>query len=559
MSSHSEPSESVGFEAQEARERIAKLNLEKRKLQLEIRSLSRQLSWRGLALEWLKSAGVLAALLGVGVTLYIGFGQIRQSEQNRSAERFDKALTRLASEKSSERITGVSALRLFLSERDTSLQAQALHFLVNAVSVETDPLVQAALLDVFNELKADNVGPQALDDSLRTAVERNKSLSTSIEEEAFERIARDQKQTMAQYAPLKLRADQIRTPIPERLIAQLPREEYLKFLEAERGPFERLEPKLDVPLHGLARLITTLMATGAKGNDLSGIYCERCDFTKSGDLSQVKFENAYLAFANFSRLRLRNSSFKDSNLSDAVFFAADLSNADLSQARFGFESTRGFPLFDCANLKGANLSGLPMLVYKEVFDTTHLGEHVTQVIAPRFLSALIDNSTKLDNFRIVVLTDVTDAYLLKHPRNGASVKLLGDREDTTENPLFDNEWVSPAYRRFKAPYTADEAAHSWTRMIQHFEIDMSNVSNIRSQAESVLRGYLDQPSLASLPLLSAFKNVVGSPTKHHWKDDQPYSCSDTSLPNSLKLKIDSGMHADGTDDSKDEEEENERQ
>ncbi len=113
-----------------------KQDLEIKKLQLETLSLSRQLSRLGFTLEWLKSAGVLVALIGVGVTLYIGFRQARQIKQARLNERFDKALTRLASDKEKERINAVSSLGLFLTEHNNSLQGSALHFLVNAVSLD---------------------------------------------------------------------------------------------------------------------------------------------------------------------------------------------------------------------------------------------------------------------------------------------------------------------------------------------------------------------------------------------------------------------------------------
>jgi hypothetical protein len=73
-------------------------------------------------MEWLKAASVPVANLGAAITLYVGFGQINQADENRSADRFDKALSRLASEKANERITGVSGLRLFVNDSKSSLQ-----------------------------------------------------------------------------------------------------------------------------------------------------------------------------------------------------------------------------------------------------------------------------------------------------------------------------------------------------------------------------------------------------------------------------------------------------
>jgi hypothetical protein len=92
------------------------------KLRFETRLLALQLSRSGRAMEWLKAASVPVANLGAAITLYVGFGQINQADENRSADRFDKALSRLASEKANERITGVSGLRLFVNDSKSSLQ-----------------------------------------------------------------------------------------------------------------------------------------------------------------------------------------------------------------------------------------------------------------------------------------------------------------------------------------------------------------------------------------------------------------------------------------------------
>ncbi|HWN09708.1 MAG TPA: pentapeptide repeat-containing protein [Pyrinomonadaceae bacterium] len=552
MSTDAEITESNSLESQEALRRIAKLDLEKEKLKLEVQSLARQLSRRGVALEWLKSAGVLAALLGVAVTLYVGFNQVRQSEQNRLAERFDKALTRLASEKPNERITGVSALRLFLSERDTSHQAEALHFLVNSVSLETDPMVQTAILDVFAELKTLNISQPVLNATLRTAVERNRSISDTLRDDLSKRIAWDQKQTLASYAPLKLKADQIPTPIPQKLVAKLPLAEYLTFLEAERGAFEDLEPKQDVPLQSLARLIIALLTTGARGDDFSGIYCNRCDFTKAGDLSGVKFDNASLSQANFSHLTLKNASFKGATLSETIFFAADLSNANLTKnpgSLLRDSSTQSTTFFECANLKGADLSGTPLLVYREDFSTTWSGEHATGVLAPQMLSAQIDSSTKLDRFIIIVLTEVSDAYLSSHPGHRRFVALQGDREESVPNLLLENVSYTQSYRRFRADFTAQEAEYSSTTAIEYVDISAKNISKIRPQIKSALQGYLNQPSLTVIPLLAAFNNALGpSQNKDRWAAKAKHTCGETSHPQLTQLRIGGGMKSDDSPD-----------
>ena len=103
------------------------------KLDLEKQVLRRQLSGPGPVTAWLQATAVPIALLGAAITLYLGVNQIRQSEQNRAAERFDKALSRLASRDEKDRLTGLAGLRLFLGDANSPFQLEALQYLVNAL------------------------------------------------------------------------------------------------------------------------------------------------------------------------------------------------------------------------------------------------------------------------------------------------------------------------------------------------------------------------------------------------------------------------------------------
>ena len=165
------------------------------KLALERRLLQRQLSTQGLLMSWLQATSVPVALLGAILAFFVGYGQVRQAADNQAAERFDKALTRLASERSDERLTGVSGLNLFLADRSPLLQKQALHFLVNRLSLETNPQVQGAILDVLTDLPQTHPSQQMLDEALRTAIERNRSLTKSILRNFPKRILAQQKAT----------------------------------------------------------------------------------------------------------------------------------------------------------------------------------------------------------------------------------------------------------------------------------------------------------------------------------------------------------------------------
>jgi len=517
-------------------------NLETEKLKLEVRLLERQLSKRWLALEWLKSGTVLVALIGVAVTLWVGFGQVRQAEQTRISERFDKALTRLASEKPNERMTGVSSLRLVLSEPDSSLKTQALHFLVDAASVEIAPLVQSAILDSFADLKQGDVAGTDLNELLKIVLERNRGLATSIRDQWPARVTQDKKEKLAGFPRLNLKADQIPNEIPQSVVAKLTVNEYLTLLEAERGPFEKLKPNLETPLRGLSQLITTLLRLGATANDFSRIACQWCDFSKAGNLSGAKFDKANLEHANFSRVNLKAASFKEANLSDAVFFAANLSDANLRDNTLEVNwnaLTLGLPVFECANLKGADLSGTPLLHYSQELSVLK-PENAHAVFAPRMLLTQIDKTTNLEYFTIVVVTHVSDRFL-KNDLIGSSFDWVQLAEVPSHDPLFFWDTTPCRYRRYNLTSDYDyREVLSGTICVQMVKANNSRISYLRDELREMLSGTLDQPVLDSIPYISAFNRVLGSPPKKQlWRRASEYTCNDMQPPSVDKLRIDS--------------------
>jgi hypothetical protein len=142
--------------------------------------LARQLSLQGLLIEWLKAAAVPVTLLGAILAFFIGFGQLRQTSEYQVAERFDKALTRVASERADERMTGVSGLQIFLHGRDSSLQEQTLQFLINALSLEKDNRVQGAILDTLAGITPGSIPRATLNAALDNAVKRNRNLTQLV-------------------------------------------------------------------------------------------------------------------------------------------------------------------------------------------------------------------------------------------------------------------------------------------------------------------------------------------------------------------------------------------
>jgi hypothetical protein len=194
--------------------------------------LTRQLSLQGLLIEWLKAAAVPVTLLGAITAFFIGFGQLHQNAENQAAERFDKSLTRLASERADERMTGVSGLQLFLHARDSSLQEQTLQFLINALSLERDTRVQGAILDVVAGIAPGAIQPATLNGALETAVKRNRSLTKIITGAWEDRIAAEKWKRLAAFGIPGVIAEHASEQIPVAIISKLTVKQYQDLLDA---------------------------------------------------------------------------------------------------------------------------------------------------------------------------------------------------------------------------------------------------------------------------------------------------------------------------------------
>lgn len=333
------PSDDDALEKLEARARLDKLMLEKQKLLLEYQALKRQASWRGVAIEWLKAMAVPVTLVGATVAYFVGVGQLRQAEENRDSDRFEKAVSRLVSDKADDRITGVSGLRLFVLERRIGQYRSAtVQYLINALSLEKDARVQGAILETLSSLEHADIPQRVLDDALKTIVERNRRLTKEITAAWRPTIEAAEKQQVAK--ALRLNVDSIGTPIPQEVISKLSLSQFFEVVRAEHGTFSNLSGELSVPLEGMAKAIEVLIRLGAKHSDYSEIYCPKCDFSPSKTLAEANFEDSYLRGANFSHVDLRHASFHEAEIGGASFYASNLSGADLGETELNIGSSK---------------------------------------------------------------------------------------------------------------------------------------------------------------------------------------------------------------------------
>lgn len=314
----------------EARARIEKLELEKGVLR-------RQLSSKFLWLEWAKALAGPVAILGLLWTIFVGYKQLNQAMWSRDEERFDKAISRLGSTNSLERLTGLAGLKLFLEPSQKGRQEATLNFLINVLAAEKEPTVRSAMLDILSKVTPSNVGQVTLDHTLVALRDRNRSLWKYQSEKFMARIKIDPK------AGLEVGRDE--TPIGNAS-------------EEDMGP-----------LHATAVALASLVRNGGKSLDLSGIYCVECNFSGEGvDLSGAKFDSAYLRDANFSNTILRGASFDSADLVHTNFTSSDLSGAKLTDSHMFYPVvqsalTRGGlwyalePDFSCADLSNVDFSG----------------------------------------------------------------------------------------------------------------------------------------------------------------------------------------------------------
>lgn len=329
------PEQDQALEATEASKRIAKLDL-------ETRALARSLSFWGTALEWLKAASVPVAIVGVVVTFALGIAQIRRSEQQLLSDQFDKILTRMLGGRPQERVAAVGGLTLFLADERKEFHQSALTYLVSAAAVETDPAVQVTLLNVLSTLKpGQRIARPALDAALQLSIVHSRRLMQGVLADANQEVQRNEYLDVALSESHKFRdAPQIR-----QAIARLRHTDYLTFLDRfyprdyhagipyaqGRDPANTL--RIDTTIKGLSSLATLagiveqLVALGAYSTDYSGIYCEKCDFTKAprDHFVGAKFDGAVLRDADFliaqfaTRPVCRHGSSGRSLLSDGPF------------------------------------------------------------------------------------------------------------------------------------------------------------------------------------------------------------------------------------------------
>jgi uncharacterized protein YjbI with pentapeptide repeats len=322
------------------------------KIELETRLLERQLSPSAQRVERIKAyAGLggvlagLAALLSLTVTASLGIMERGEARRSKLEERLDQAIMRAASKDAGLQLSGVAALRIFLTapDSDSATRLQILSSLAKLLAVEEKPVVRSALVDSFASIPQND--SRALEVALGSLVESSRAIVAEA--------------NLAAEPPILRPA----------------------------GPAEERA-------YSVGQAIAQIVRLGARPADLSGIYCAECDFS-GRSLAGYRFAAAILPRADFSGAMLEGVAFDGAELDGARFVAARLGRATFvtkperragtylwrrlrafAQAREGkvipegpgdtkkFDPANYFwasgPDFSCADLSGARFEGFPL-------------------------------------------------------------------------------------------------------------------------------------------------------------------------------------------------------
>ncbi|HEY2117589.1 MAG TPA: pentapeptide repeat-containing protein [Candidatus Acidoferrum sp.] len=363
------------------------------KLRLETQVLRQQLSAQFRFLEWLKALTAPIAILAFVWTIATGFDQLREEHVARDREAFDRAVTRLGSDKAGERLTGIVSLEAFLTYKTPSRswtdlfsalfsskntnedrKSAIVRHLVDATALEPDMAVRSALLDTISRLRRDEIGQTLLDEALRTVVERNRTLLFGW---------RGRFQNAAEFYD---------TLTPS----------HFQLSEAELGR-----------IYATSNAIILLLGQGARTTNLVDIYCVACDFASTrADLSGVHFEKSLLKEANFKGMRLRGSFFDSADLLSSDFTSADLTGAhftDSWQKNYLAKAFLRYNLVEPPNFSRADLSratfdenALIGVCYAMAWDEEDKQPPEPMITIPQFGKAILSGTdfSKLSSYAV---------------------------------------------------------------------------------------------------------------------------------------------------------------
>lgn len=312
----------LSLQQREATARIAKLDIEKQVLALQLSSQYRR---NELFKTLAGVGGFLTAIAAIGTLAFTTWKFQNEASETRDVrieERFDRALDSLSRESASSRLAGVVSLKSFLTSENRQRHSRVLLSLSHALAIESDPIVRDAIVEVLTRMDNIIVGKETLDESLDAVVELNRGLTRE--------------------------GDLIRSH--------------------ESADSYPKSDSIEARARSNAAVIVALMKKGGRTQNMSRIYCVGCDFSQL-DLTSVDLSGSSLESCNFNKSVLVDASFDYADLTNATFIEANLQRARLRYLNWriinilnakDFQHSQlekvDFPSFVCANLEKADFS-----------------------------------------------------------------------------------------------------------------------------------------------------------------------------------------------------------
>jgi uncharacterized protein YjbI with pentapeptide repeats len=263
----------------------------------------------------------------------------QQKFTDNAEDRLDRVVTMLADADPAKRQAAVMSLQSYLAGGHDAHRLKAMLALSGALALEESVGVRSSLVSAIADVDAPAIGPAIMTSTLQALVRVNRGLVQEI---------------------------QLRYGWPSTELKQ--------------------ERKWDANLQATADAISAMLRKGVRTQDLSTIYLGEVDLSHL-DLTGSHFDGSVLIGADFSGSTLQEASFDSADLMNVTF-----KNADLRSTRFTFPfilrksktkairrnyvddrlyiayATELFwkpPDYRCADLRGADFSGYPLLA---VFD-----------------------------------------------------------------------------------------------------------------------------------------------------------------------------------------------
>jgi uncharacterized protein YjbI with pentapeptide repeats len=277
---------------------------ETEKLKLEIEALHFKRSFWGRVFEILQGLGPVIAILALAYTVIAG---IQQQQQ----QRLEQAYTRLGSQLSSERASGVAQLSALLGKDGGERDREVLTALVYELGLDASPEVRSSILNVFENLKG-KAEKSAIDAALQSTAKLQRAKIRSSHLYPFELATlREEERGSFSYFPITVGDN-----------SQPSRRQQSS--ESQRAIFENL--------FDLSRVLRYLLKAGGEVNDLSGIFCPGCDFSAfERNFDNANFEEAILVDTVWQFVKLEHAHFDRALLERADFTGAHLRGATFGQ------------------------------------------------------------------------------------------------------------------------------------------------------------------------------------------------------------------------------------